>query len=670
MRTPPETQFRTSDLDLFRDLASKAPDMFERLPAEIIRQAILIREVETTFLELFSQGRMNGTVHTCTGQEFSAVAVAGQLRPEDWVTSNHRCHGHFIAKTGNWKGLVDELMGLNSGVCKGIGSSQHLFAKGFLSNGPQASLVPVATGIGLYNKHHRNAAISVSFIGEGTFGEGVLYESLNIASLWNVPQLIVCENNLYSQSTFQSHGLAGSIRGRAEAFGIRYFEADTWNAKDLFQIANQAIDYVRNDSRPAFLTVRTYRLNAHSKGDDDRQQVELAYFREHDPLNRLLAQSEAWRLQQAAIKAEISAHIDNSPKSALTSKEYVFDQLPRTRDESNTEVRNERIRMSQALNRAYRKSIAAGAYMIGEDILDPYGGAFKVTKGLSSEFPERVLGTPISEGAIVGVGIGLSIMGAPAYVEIMFGDFVTNIFDQLINNASKFFHMYAFQVSVPLRVRSPMGGKRGYGPTHSQSLEKHLLGMDNLAVFALSSLEDPGATLAAIHNLPMPAIIIESKVDYGRFLWQGDADYHSAKVGGDLGALVISPVRRRATVTVVAYGDTAREIADHAKEIFLETDHVVELVVPISLHPLDLHAIREAARQTGLVIVVEDGSVAFGIGSEVIAQLCETLPGLKVARLGAEPVPVPSILALENELLPSARKLMSTLMSITTEVQS
>jgi 2-oxoisovalerate dehydrogenase E1 component len=670
MRTPPETQFQTSDLDLFRDLASRAPDILERLPAAIIRQAILIREVETTFLELFSQGRMNGTVHTCTGQEFSAVAVAGQLRPEDWVTSNHRCHGHFIAKTGNWKGLVDELMGLNSGVCKGIGSSQHLFAKGFLSNGPQASLVPVATGIGLYNKHHRNAAISVSFIGEGTFGEGVLYESLNIASLWNVPQLIVCENNLYSQSTFQSHGLAGSIRGRAEAFGIRYFEADTWNATDLFQIANQAIDYVRNDSRPAFLTVRTYRLNAHSKGDDDRQQAELAYFRERDPLNRLLAQSEAWRLQQAAIRAEIGAHIDNSSKSALTSKEYVFDQLPRRRDDSRTEVRNDKVRMSQALNGAYRKSIAAGAYMIGEDILDPYGGAFKVTKGLSSEFPQRVLGAPISEAAIVGVGIGLSIMGAPAYVEIMFGDFVTNIFDQLINNASKFFHMYAFQVSVPLRVRSPMGGKRGYGPTHSQSLEKHLLGMDNLAVFALSSLEDPGATLAAIHKLPMPTVIIESKVDYGRFLWQGNADYHAVKVGGDLGALVISPVRRRATVTVVAYGDTAREIADHAKEIFLESDHVVELVVPFSLHPLDLQPIREAARRTGLVIVVEEGSVAFGIGSEVIAQLCETLPDLKFVRLGAEPVPVPSILALENELLPSARKLMSTLMNITTEVQS
>jgi 2-oxoisovalerate dehydrogenase E1 component len=661
-----------SSLEEFYKLAENAPDLYQSIPDEMIHQALLIREVETTFLELFSQGRMNGTVHTCVGQELSAVAVAGQLEPGDWVTSNHRCHGHFIAKTGNWRGLVDELMGLKSGVCMGIGSSQHLYAKGFLSNGPQASLVPVASGIALYNKRQRNGAISASFIGEGTLGEGVLYESLNIAALWGVPQLIVCENNLYSQSTAQGHGVAGSIRGRADAFGIQYFEADTWNTKELLRIANQAIAYVRNEGKPAFLTVRTYRLNAHSKSDDDRQEDEVAYFRGRDPLNRLIAGSESWRSVQASIKSEIDAHIVDSSKIALAADSYVFDQLPRDRDSVRLEIRNEKVRMSHALNRAYHGLVAEGAYMIGEDILDPYGGAFKVTKGLSSRFPEQVLGTPISEAAIVGVGIGLSIMGSAAYVEIMFGDFVTNIFDQLISNASKFFHMYAFQISVPVRVRTPMGGKRGYGPTHSQSLEKHLVGIDNIAVFALTSLEDPGAALTAIHELPAPAIIIESKVDYGRHLWQGNPDYGTAKAGGALGTIVLSPLRRKANVTVAAYGDTAREIADQLKEIFLESDCVVELVVPISIHPLDLKPVLESARQTGLIVVVEDGSVAFGIGSEMLTQLCEILPGLVFARVGAEPVPVPSILALEKDLLPSVRKLVAALLRVraTVEAQS
>ena len=122
------------------------------IPKKIIEEALLIRLVEEKFLDLFSKGKMNGTVHTCVGQEFSAVAVAGQLTDDDWITSSHRCHGHFISKTKNWQGLIDELRGLESGVCKGIGSSQHLYAKGFMSNGPQAALVPVATGIALHKK--------------------------------------------------------------------------------------------------------------------------------------------------------------------------------------------------------------------------------------------------------------------------------------------------------------------------------------------------------------------------------------------------------------------------------------------------------------------------------------------------------------------------------------
>lgn len=651
----------TNNIDIFCRLASDAPNVAETVEPRFLQQALLIREVEAKFLELFAQGRMNGTVHTCVGQEFSACAVAGQLRAGDWVTSNHRCHGHFIAKTGNWRGLIDELMGLKSGVCMGVGSSQHLFAPGFLSNGPQAALVPVATGIAFHHKGIPSGPISVSYIGEGTLGEGVLYESMNLASLWKTPQLFVCENNLYSQSTPQSNAMAGSIRARAEAFGIRHFEGNTWHAADLIRVAAEAIDFVRTERRPAFLTVGTYRLNAHSKGDDDRDVAEVQTFREQDPITRLVATDSSWRGIRSEIRAEIDRHVENTPKLTLTKSEYVFDQLPRDTSVEELEIRNDNIRMVQALNRTYRAATAAGAYMIGEDVLDPYGGAFKVTRGISTEFPQRVLGTPISEAAITGLGIGIALMGSPTYVEIMFGDFATHVFDQLISNASKFFHMYAFQASVPMRIRTPMGGKRGYGPTHSQSLEKLLVGIDNVAVIALTSLEDPATAIGALTRIAAPAVIIENKVDYGRLLWQGDEDSRVVKVGGDFGSLVISPTRRRATATVVAYGDTAREIADQLKAIFIETDVVIELVVPTLLHPMNVGPILKSAQATGRVIVVEDGSVSFGIGAEILAQLCELAPGLQYARIGAEPVPVPSVASLEKELLPSAQKLIRKL---------
>lgn len=663
----PATERPTSELDRFRELALSAPDLEGAVSPTSLRQALLIREIEQTFLELFARGAMNGTVHTCVGQEFSAVAIAGQLRGEDWVTSNHRCHGHFIAKTGNWTGLIDELMGLESGVCKGVGSSQHLFAPGFLSNGPQGALVPVGAGIALHLRRNSSSAIAASFIGEGTLGEGVLYEALNLAALWRLPQLFVCENNLYSQSTPQAQGVAGTLEGRAAAFDISFFEGDTWHAQSLVATAREAIEYVRRERKPAFLAVRTYRLNAHSKSDDDRAAEEVGFFAKYDPLNRLLARSQHWRDVQAEIRAEVARHVTSRTRRTLSQVEYTRDQLPREFPLERKPVSNEKLRMVQALNRAYLETVSRGAYMIGEDLLDPYGGAFKVTKGLSSAFPDRVLGTPISEAGIAGVAIGLALMGSPAYVEIMFGDFTTNVFDQLINNASKFFHMYAFQATVPVRLRTPMGGKRGYGPTHSQSLEKYLLGIDNVAVIALSSLADPADTLQAVAKLPGPACIIENKIDYGRFLWAGSVDHRFERDGGPLGTLAISPLRHGPTVTVVAYGETAREIAEALQDLFVETDSVIELLVPLVLHPVNLRPILDSARRTRRIVVVEDGSTAFGFGAEIVARLAEAEPALQYRRIGAEPVPIPSVLELEKALLPSARKLRDVLASFSGE---
>src|SRR5450759_2599072 len=170
----------------------------------VIKQALLIRIVEEKFLQLFSEGKLNGTVHTCVGQEFSALAFAGQLKKKDFVFSNHRCHGHYIAFTRDVRGLIAELLGKSTGTSGGIGSSQHLCHDNFFSNGVQGGIVPVAAGYALGNKLMQNGAIGVVYIGDGTLGEGVLYETMNIISKWSIPLLIVCENNFYAQSTPQT----------------------------------------------------------------------------------------------------------------------------------------------------------------------------------------------------------------------------------------------------------------------------------------------------------------------------------------------------------------------------------------------------------------------------------------------------------------------------------
>ncbi len=647
-------------------LGAKSKDSLQDLNPCFIETALRIRLVEVMFLELFSLGKMNGTVHTCVGQELSAVAVGQFLNGNDWVTSNHRCHGHFISKTGNWKGLVDELMGLESGVCGGIGSSQHLYAKGFLSNGIQGSLLPVGTGIALHQKLSKKQAITVSFLGEGTLGEGIFYEAINLASLHQVPQLFVCENNFYSQSTPQSNSIAGSIIERAKSFGVETFECNTWEANKLFDIVEKAVNYVRA-GKPAFVNIKTYRLNAHSKGDDDRDKKEIEYFNSVDPLN-LLLEKDFWRDKKIEIEKEIRQHIESADQTKTQIVNYCQDQLPRKTEQSIVKIKNSKKLMVQALNEAYAKALSNGAFLIGEDIMDPYGGAFKVTKGFSEKYPHQVFPSSISEGGMVGLSIGMALMGSQSYTEIMFGDFMTLTFDQLINNASKMYHMYNFQVNVPVRIRTPMGGKRGYGPTHSQSLEKFLVGIDNVLVIALSSLQDPTTSVGELEQFMCPAIILENKLDYGRVLWQENGLYKIHKEDKPFGGIILTPIDYEPTFTIVSYGETARHIADNLQEFFEETDEFAELVCITQLHPIDMSLIIRSVDKTRKLIIIEDGSTNFGISAEILARLTESGQVMECSkRLGSAPYPIPSVKELELQVLPTIDSLITEVLKLKME---
>ena len=184
-------------------------------------QMFLIRRFEETLLEMFSEGKLVGTTHTCIGQEANAVGVVGALEPSrDIVFSNHRCHGHYLAFTDDVGGLLCEVMGREGGTCGGKGGSQHLCNGNFYSNGVQGSIVPVATGMALAEREKASGAVACVFLGDGTLGQGAVYECLNMASIWSLPLLAVVENNFYAQSTPSHLTLAGSIAARAEAFDI------------------------------------------------------------------------------------------------------------------------------------------------------------------------------------------------------------------------------------------------------------------------------------------------------------------------------------------------------------------------------------------------------------------------------------------------------------------
>jgi len=309
--------------------------------------------------------------------------------------------------------------------------------------------------------------------------------------------------------------------------------------------------------------------------------------------------------------------------------------------------------------------------LLGEDILDPYGGAFKVTRGCSTAFSERVITTPISEAGLGGVAAGLALRGMRPVLEIMFGDFTTLLADQIINHITKFRWMYHDTVNLPLVIRAPMGGRRGYGPTHSQTLEKHFLGVPGLTVAAPVNLADavsgytPGSMLEfVIINTDKPVFFIENKLQYLLpVLSEVDLPGCEIHIDGDTPYPTFTVRLKGApapTVTMTAYGYMA-EIARQAQEkLAFEEEIFTELVIPTLLAPFRFDALKASVSRTGRLVTIEEGGRTMGWGAEVIAGLMEHKPQSQVlaVRVAARDLPVPAAPTLEKQILPQLEDIL------------
>jgi 2-oxoisovalerate dehydrogenase E1 component len=638
---------------------------------DLFSKALMIRSVERKLLELFSDGKLFGTVHTCIGQEFTGIAVAEALKPADLVFSNHRCHGHFIARTGKVEGLIAEVMGKNIGVCGGRGGSQHLCADGFFSNGVQGGIAPVAAGMAYTLKKGSSDAIAVAFIGDGTLGEGALYETMNIAAKWELPLLIVLENNRYAQSTAQHETLAGDICARASAFGIETSTGDTASPLDLVVRAKAAVDSVRKRRTPHFLRIDTYRLMAHSKGDDLRDKSELevhwaadpvtVFQREHPELANKIQQEVSARVNAAADAAELSHY------ARMQTEDEDSDAFRVGRWERITLTSNERIVTLLANSLAQNMRRNERIVLLGEDVRSPYGGAFKATRGVSEEFNDRVHNTPISEAAIVGVANGMALQGFIPVAEIMFGDFIFLAGDQFVNHAAKFRYMYNEQVSVPVIVRTPMGGKRGYGPTHSQSVEKHFMGLPGTLMLALNSRQDPCLVYDRLFaNIDRPTMVIENKLLYGMRMSEPLPPGYVLEYDDDVFPCVRIRPEGPPDITVVCYGGMLPDVERAVGHLFEEHELICEVMCPVQIYPLNLSPICESVKRSGRLLVVEEGLAFAAFGAEVIAALCERMPGQikAVSRLASRRHPIPSAGPLERETLPNPASIMQAALKL------
>jgi len=315
--------------------------------------------------------------------------------------------------------------------------------------------------------------------------------------------------------------------------------------------------------------------------------------------------------------------------------------------------------------------------ILGEDILDPYGGAFRVTRGLSQAFPERVLTTPISEAGITGLAVGMALRGLRPVVEIMFGDFTTLAADQLINHAAKFRWMYNHQVTVPMVVRTPMGGRRGYGPTHSQTLEKLFLGVPGLRVLAPSAWGEPGELLReAILHTEEPVLFVENKLLYLQPIYDSlrEIDFSLSIVSSETHSTATSaPVYRLvvrgappAQLSLVAYGYMAELAREAVLRLAYENEIFVELIIPTQLSPFQIQSILPSVQRTGRVLTVEEGGLSMGWGAEILARLVEAFGSrpLRARRLAARDLPVPASKTLEAAVLPGIEEIITAVKSM------
>jgi pyruvate/2-oxoglutarate/acetoin dehydrogenase E1 component len=313
-------------------------------------------------------------------------------------------------------------------------------------------------------------------------------------------------------------------------------------------------------------------------------------------------------------------------------------------------------------------------YLLGEDVLDPYGGAFKVSAGLSSRWPNRVLTTPISEAAIVGIANGMALRGLRPIVEIMFGDFITLCADQIINHAAKFRQMYNDLVRCPIVIRTPMGGRRGYGPTHSQSMERLFLSVSGLTIVAPSRMHDLGEILihVTIHG-EGPTLFVENKTMYGE-LYSPPQDGRVGMFGcRKLGTTPLQTMSLSLTgfdysdVTVMCYGGMASIVMQAAEELLIEHEISCEILVPCCIKPLALEGLDDALARSGRLVVVEEGPLTGGWGAEVAAQAqAQYWTHLRgpIQRIAARDGIIPSTRVLEDLVLPGKEQIVMSIVEM------
>ena len=631
---------------------------------EMQRRMLLIRGFEERVAALYRDGLVPGFVHLSIGQEASAVGACWPLRQDDVITSTHRGHGHCLAKGLEPLGMFAELMARDLGTNRGRGGSMHIAdpTQGiFGANGIVAAGLPIAVGAATA-AHIRGAdTVAVAFFGDGAAAQGAFHEALNLAAVWRLPVVFFCENNEYSEFSHASTQHAAPLEHRATGYDIPYVAVDGNDVVATATAMGEVIQAARDGDGPFLVEASTYRWHGHYEGDPQRYrpEQEVEAWRERDPLlvhrSRLL-ESGVGAGEIEELERAVSDQLDQAVAQARSFEapaagtlfDFVLRARPSIPEPPAPAPSSDTYRTMDAVRGALELELATDdrVFLAGIDV-GVGGNVFGLTRGLRDRFGERVRDTPISESAIVGLGVGAAMAGMRPVVEVMYLDFVGVCLDQLLNQAAKLPFMTGGSAQMGLTVRTQFGAGRSSGSQHSQSLEVLLAHIPGLSVVMPSTPADTYGLLRAAIQDPNPVVFIENRLLYGM---RGPAPPTDFLV--PLGRSVV--VRPGSDITVVSISRMVHEATAAAEE--LSGDGVsVEVIDLRTVAPLDMGPVLESVHKTSRILIAHEAVVPFGIGAEIAARVArEGFWSLDapVERLGAAATPPPYAPELERAWLP------------------
>lgn len=628
-----------------------------------------------------SEGMIGGAVHLYIGEEAVAVGICSALRDTDVVTSYHRGHGHAIAKGLDLRGMVAELMGRETGHSRGYGGSMHIYdnSKGMLGgNGIIGGQIPLALGAAFQAKYLGEDGVAVAFFGDGAANQGTFGECLNLASLWQLPVLFVCENNLWAASTAAEVAhCCEDLAPRAEPYGIPAHIVDGQDVLAVNEVAREAVERARSGAGPTMIEAKTFRYVSHAgAGQGGHPDPEgLEQWQRRDPIElfraRLLEDGVMTADEQDEMRANVQQEVEQAIADACNDPFPKVEELetldgppirPPADPDDVAEFRSlvpaqaaaaevtpgelpRTLGWGQAVAEALREEMDRdeAVFLIGEDL-----GPVREREDLWGQLRERrVFQTPISEAAFVGLGTGAAATGLRPVVEIMYMDFVAVCFDQIVNQCAPLRLMSGGRYRAPMVIKTPAGCGSREAAHHSGHHEAWFMHAPGLKVAIPSNAYDAKGLLKTAIRDDDPVLFIEH-----RLLRRDEMEVPEGEWLVPFGEAAIR--REGADITVVATSYAVTKVLRAAKA--LEGEIGVEVIDPRTLVPLDVATILGSLQKTGRLLVVHEAPTRAGAGAEIVRRVVEDggFDLLKSAPrvLARADTPMPYSPPLEDAVLP------------------